>query len=98
MPSPGQPFPVNDAFARQLFSNVFQERVYQASWPIFPQKLERDAEDIIDQALQRAYEKRDQYRGENDTQLLAWVLVILRNLTRDILRSSKGQPLLKPLS
>jgi DNA-directed RNA polymerase specialized sigma24 family protein len=98
MPSPGQPFPVNDALARQLFSNVFQERVFQASWPIFPKKLERDAEDIIEQALQRAYEKRDQYRGENETQLLAWVLVILRNLTRDILRSSKGQPLLKPLS
>jgi DNA-directed RNA polymerase specialized sigma24 family protein len=98
MPPPGPPIPANDAFARQLFSTVFQERVFQASWPIFPEKLQCEAEDIIEKALQRAYEKRDQYRGENETQLLAWVLVILRNLTRDILRSTKNDPLMKPLS
>jgi RNA polymerase sigma factor (sigma-70 family) len=98
MPSSGQPSPANDAFARELFSNVFQERVYQASWPIFPKKLAPQAEDLIEQALQRAYEKRDQYRGKSETDLLAWILVILRNLTRDILRASKGEPLVKPLS
>ncbi len=98
MPPSGQARPADDPFARQLFSNVFQDRVLQASWPIFPRKLQPQADDIIEQALQRAYDKRDQYLGKNETELLAWVLVILRNLTRDLLRSSKGDPLLKPLS
>src|SRR5437660_12334074 len=98
MPSSANPAPGDDAFARQLFGSVFQKRVFEASWPIFPKKLQPEAEDIIARALERAYEKRGQYRGKNETNLLAWVLVILRNLTRDILRSSEGRPLLEPLS
>ena len=90
--------PADEAFARQLFSNVFQELVLQASSPIFPKKLKPQVDDIVNQALHRAYDKRHQYTGKNDTELLAWVLVILRNLTRDLLRSSKRLPLLKPLS
>lgn len=98
MPPSGDPLPANDAFARLLFRDVFQKRVLKASWPIFPKALQRESEDIIDQALQRAYEKRSQYLGQNEDDLLAWVLAILRNLTRDILRSTKGSPLFKPLT
>jgi DNA-directed RNA polymerase specialized sigma24 family protein len=98
MPPSGDPNPADEAFARLLFREVFQSRVEKASWPIFPKALEREIEDIIDRALQRAYEKRSQYLGQSDDDLLAWVLAILRNLTRDILRSEKGRPLFKPLS
>ena len=97
MPSANGPLSADDDFAKRLFRPVFHERVERASWPIFPKLLVTQADEIIDQALQRAYEKRDQYRGESEDDLLAWVLVILRNLTRDILRSWKGRPLLRPV-
>ena len=98
MASPGAAAPEDEAFARRLFRPVFQKQVLLASWPIFPQALQQEREEIIDQALQRAYEKRALYRGKKEEDLFPWVLAIVRNLTRDILRSRKNRPLVERLS
>ena len=98
MSSPDDARQEDEAFARRLFRPVFRKRVIHACWPIFPKALQREREEIIDQALQRAYEKRTLYHGQAEEDLLPWVLAIVKNLTRDILRSRKDHPLLKPLS
>ncbi|GEM_PF-5834463 len=82
----------NDAFARRLFAPSFQERIEVASKPIFPAILAVDREDIIQETLIHAYEKREQFRGKTDKHLLGWVLVILRNRVRDILDARKLSP------
>lgn len=82
----------DDAFARRLFAKSFQKRVGIASKPIFPTILAVEREDIIQETLIHAYEKRDQFRGETDKHLLGWVLVILRNRVRDILDARELRP------
>ena len=84
------PAPADDAFARRLFEPKFRAQVQKASRPIIPAILRPEMDDVIQQALIRAYERRDQFGGTTQEDLLGWVLVILKNLTRDLLDGRKG--------
>ena len=45
-----------------------------------------DASDLVQQTLLDAHEKRDQFRGDSDAQLAAWLQQILTNNLADALR------------
>ena len=78
--------------AHRLFDPAFAEEVAKASRPVFPRQLAPRREELIYDALLKAYERRDQFHGSSHRELLAWVLVILQNLTRDILDAEAALP------
>ena len=82
----------DDAFARRLYNPAFRKQAKKTSRPFFPELLRSESEEIIDLALQRAYNKRHQFRDRKKEDLLKWVLEIIKNLTRDILKKRVGQP------
>jgi RNA polymerase sigma factor (sigma-70 family) len=81
----------DDRFARRLFDPAFLSRVRLSSRPVIPRDLAGEVEDLVDRALLRAYERRRQFRGRTDDHLTGWVLRILLNLTRDILRRRRSE-------
>ena len=90
--------PEDDAFARRLWRPEFQRQVSKASKTILPAILRSQKDDLIQEALTKAYHHRDQFKGTNDQELLGWVLVIHRNMIRDILKSkSEDDPQVEPL-
>jgi RNA polymerase sigma factor (sigma-70 family) len=84
--------PEDDAFALRVFAERFQRQVRKASRPIFPKLLLSQRDDIIQEALVKACQSRTQFKGSTDEELLGWVLVILRNLTRDKLDARDTRP------
>ncbi len=84
-------------FARRLFAPAFVEKVRIASWPCFPHQLKSRRDDIIQEALIKAYHAREQFRGATDEDLLGWVLEILRNHALNILEAEADQPRLVSL-
>ena len=89
--------PDDDAFAHRLWDTNFGRQVRKACRPIMPQVLRPDWDDIIQDALAKAYEKRSQFKGESQEDLLGWVLVIIRNLSRDKLDAREARPEEEPL-
>src|SRR5205085_314708 len=51
-----------------------------------------DPSDLVQQTLLRAHEKRDQFRGQTDAELAAWLRTILANTLADALRQLGRQP------
>src|SRR5438445_5516614 len=51
-----------------------------------------DPSDLVQQTLLRAYEKRDQFRGQTDAEMAAWLRTILANTLADALRQLGRQP------
>src|SRR5437763_14815808 len=45
-----------------------------------------DASDIVQEALLKAHEKRDQFRGHTDAELAGWLRAILANVQLEALR------------
>jgi RNA polymerase sigma factor (sigma-70 family) len=90
--------PEDDAFARRLWRPEFQWQVRKASRTVLPAILRSQKDDLIEEALVKAYHRRDQFRGTTDEDLLGWVLVIHRNMIRDLLKSkSEDDPEVEPL-
>jgi RNA polymerase sigma-70 factor (ECF subfamily) len=54
-------------------------------------KQKVDASDVVQQALLKAHEDRDQFKGESEQQLVAWLKTILKNRLIDMARHWKGQ-------
>jgi len=94
-----QPAPTreDEAFARRLWDEKFVKQVRKASRPVFPEILRPEREEVIQEALAKAYGKRDQFKGATQEDLLGWVLVILKNLTIDILRKRSREPAVDPV-
>lgn len=89
--------PAGDAFAQRLWRPLFRRRVRIASKPMIPAILRSEHDDLIQEALVRAYGARETYKGESDEDLLKWVLVILRNLSRDVADKRSKEPEFEPL-
>lgn len=49
-----------------------------------------DASDVVQQTLMQAYEKQDQFRGNDEPSRVAWLKVILRNKIIDFARHWHG--------
>jgi RNA polymerase sigma factor (sigma-70 family) len=81
-----------DDFARRLFDPGFVKKVKMASRPCFPRGLASRRDDIIEEALLKAYHAREQFRGATDDALLGWVLEILRNHALDIVEAEEDRP------
>jgi RNA polymerase sigma factor (sigma-70 family) len=96
MPGPASP-PADDAFARRLWRPAFIRQVRIASRPVIPAILRPDHDDLIQEALIRAYNARATYKGASDADLLKWVLVILRNHARDVADKRSKEPEFEPL-
>ena len=45
-----------------------------------------DSDDLVQETLAEAFEKRDQYRGESDAEMAGWLRQILRNKLTDAIR------------
>lgn len=54
-------------------------------------KQKVDASDVVQQTLLKAHEDRDQFKGDSEPQLVAWLKQILRNRLIDMARHWKGQ-------
>jgi RNA polymerase sigma-70 factor (ECF subfamily) len=54
-------------------------------------KQKVDASDVVQQTLLQAHEDRDQFNGDSEPQLVAWLKQILRNRLIDMARHWKGQ-------
>ena len=54
-------------------------------------KQKVDASDVVQQTLLQAHEDRNQFRGESEKQLVAWLKSILKNRLIDMARHWKGQ-------
>ena len=91
------PTPEDDAFALRLYDEKFIKQIRKASRPVFPEILRPDREDVIQEALAKTYEKREQFKGTTQEDLLGWVLVSLKNLTIDILRKRSREPAVDPV-
>jgi len=55
-----------------------------------PLKKKVDASDVVQQTLMQAHQDRDQFRGNSEAQLVAWLKQILRNRLIDMARHWKG--------
>ena len=62
--------PEADAFARRLWRPEFQRQVSKASKTILPATLRSQRDDLIQEALTKAYHHRDQFKGTSDQELL----------------------------
>jgi RNA polymerase sigma factor (sigma-70 family) len=82
----------DDDFARRLFAPGFVEKVEMASRPCFPHQLKSRRDDIIQEALIKAYHARGAFRGATDGDLLGWVLVIVKNHALDLLEEEANRP------
>ena len=47
-----------------------------------------DAEDLVQKALMKAFEKQELFKGGN---LVGWIVTIMKNIFRDELRKTKGR-------
>lgn len=54
-------------------------------------KQKVDASDVVQQTLLKAHQDRDQFKGDSEPQLVAWLKQILRNRLIDMARHWKGQ-------
>ena len=54
-------------------------------------KQKVDASDVVQQTLLQAHEDREQFKGSNEGQLVAWLKSILKNRLIDMARHWKGQ-------
>ncbi len=83
----------DDPFATRLFAPAFRSRLAAAARAIIPAQLRSQAEDMLVHGLERACERRRQFRGATDEALFAWVLRIVENHSRDLLRVEKRRPI-----
>ncbi|MCI0463538.1 MAG: sigma-70 family RNA polymerase sigma factor, partial [Gemmataceae bacterium] len=51
-----------------------------------------DPSDLVQQTLLKAHQKRDQFRGQTDAEMAAWLRTILANTLADALRKLGRQP------
>lgn len=85
-------------FARRLFDPRFMRQIEDASRPVIPTALEPDREDVLEEALLRAYDRRELFHGRTEGDLKRWVLRIVSNLARDHLRAKRRRPEVEDLS
>lgn len=85
-------------FARRLFDPRFMRQIEEASRPMIPAALGADREDVLENALLRAYDRREQFHGKSEGDLKRWVLRIVSNLARDHLRAKRRRPDMRGLS
>lgn len=95
--APSAPLPADDAFARRLWRPGFVRQVRIASKPMIPMILRSEHDDLVQEALVRAYNARETFKGEGDQDLLKWVLVIVRNYSRDVADKRSKEPDFEPL-
>ena len=91
------PPPADDAFAERLWRPAFVRQVRIASKSMIPMIIRSEHDDLIQEALIRAYKGRHTYNGSTDLDLLKWVLVILRNHSRDVADERSKEPQFEPL-
>jgi RNA polymerase sigma-70 factor (ECF subfamily) len=81
---------VDEKSAIGKFTRVAEQRRAQLLW--LAQRITHDrdeAEDIVQEALFRAFKNLPQFRGES--QIGTWLCVIVKNTGREWLRNQKGR-------
>ncbi len=82
-----------EGFAARLFETGFRLRLMLAVLLTLPRALRSEADDVVIEGLEKAYERRAQCRGATDNELFAWVLRIIQNHARDLWRAERRRPL-----